>query len=41
MDWIKQIEKLEEELQKLTERENRIAERTGGKTEECKRAEGK
>lgn len=27
MDWKKQIEKLEDELQKLTEKENRIAER--------------
>ena len=27
MDWNKQIEKLEEELQKLTEKENTISER--------------
>lgn len=27
MDWNKQIEKLEDELQKLTEKENKISER--------------
>ena len=43
MDWKKQIEKLEDELQKLTEKENRIAERKRGgrKTEKSQRTKRK
>ena len=37
MDWNKQIEKLEDELKKLIEKENRLAERR--KTEKSKRTE--
>ena len=38
MDWKKQIEKLEDELQKLTESENKIAERKKEVEEKLRKA---